>query len=303
MPQAISGPVGPWTDHVVIRKGGNKADDVRAVQELLSRASMLTGDPKLNPGPINGEIPRGTETKSATLEAIGVFQADLVKRGVLRGVDRRVDEGGTTWSELVEFVEVDQPQGPPFLIQYQGKVVPFFTQFDKAWGGNKLGKKKTLGQAGCAITSIAMILKFYGREIDPGSLDEHLDANNGYSGDNVYWAKAFEAGEVAGKPTLKLTDHQFKSTKQFDAKVHERLGRHWPTLAHIDYGQDAGLRGDHWVVIVGSTPGGDFIINDPGTSRGNGAGNPWNRTTILQQSRRKGGLNLVRLCLFDVQGA
>lgn len=295
MALSISAPVGAWEDPVVMGKHGNRRDDVIAVQTLLTRAAQSTGNGLLDPHGIDGAIAHAPK-QSNTLEALGRFQKRFLAKP-----DRRVDVAGRTWEELKKY---DDPKlgdgaGAAQLATYEGQVVPFFTQFDSAWGQRKLSTK-SLKSKGCAVTSIAMILKFFGRDMDPGKLDEHLDEHSGYSGNNVIWATALKAGEAVGKPKLKISQSHFTDAARFSEVLSERLGKNWPTLAHVDYGNDAGTTGDHWVVVVGRTAAGRFIINDPGTSEGNGAANPQQQVTILGESTRKGGLNLVRLCLFDV---
>lgn len=304
MALSISAPVGAWEDPIVKQKGGNKKADIIAVQTLLTKAAAKTGNQAFKPVKIDGGIARAPKT-SNTLEALYHFQKQFLPQP-----DRRVDVGGRTWRELQKYDDgapvaggdsgLSTAIGPPQLITYNGQRVPFFTQFDATWGTRKLGSNKTLSAAGCAITSIAMILKYYGRDMDPKKLDEYLDDHNGYSGDNVVWATALKAGEVAGKPKLTLTNAFFSDSAQFATVLAQRIAKNWPTLAHLDYGSDVNVTGDHWVVVVGRNANGNFIINDPGTSQGNGAANPGQKITIIGESTRKSGLNLVRLCLFDV---
>lgn len=70
--------------------------------------------------------------------------------------------------------------------------VPFYSQKDSQWASQKLGTSNlTMGGYGCAVTSMAMELKFRGADVDPGKLNQWLTANGGYSSGNlVDWAKA-----------------------------------------------------------------------------------------------------------------
>src|SRR6202050_4074271 len=72
--------------------------------------------------------------------------------------------------------------------------VPVFTQDDPRWTLELLGPTfDTVGQAGCAVTSAAMVLSAYGVDTDPDRLNQYLTTHNGYTDDGwVYWEKAAE---------------------------------------------------------------------------------------------------------------
>lgn len=92
--------------------------------------------------------------------------------------------------------------------------IPFFSQKDGRWSGQRLGTGNgTIGSHGCAVTSMAMILRYRGADVDPGKLNVWLTANQGYSnGDLIRWDKAGGYGNAcwlgyAGAGSIKsLTD-------------------------------------------------------------------------------------------------
>jgi hypothetical protein len=48
-----------------------------------------------------------------------------------------------------------------------------------------------MAEAGCAVCSAAMVLAFYGQDIDPGRLNAFLSDNGGYTPEGwLYWEKA-----------------------------------------------------------------------------------------------------------------
>ena len=48
-----------------------------------------------------------------------------------------------------------------------------------------------MGEEGCAVSSAAMVLAFYGQDIDPGRLNAFLSDNGGYTPQGwLYWEKA-----------------------------------------------------------------------------------------------------------------
>ena len=70
--------------------------------------------------------------------------------------------------------------------------IPFFSQRDSAWSGQKMnGTTTTLDDKGCATTSMAMLLRFRGADVDPGKLNTWLNSNSGYDGSlQIRWDKA-----------------------------------------------------------------------------------------------------------------
>jgi len=148
--------------------------------------------------------------------------------------------------------------GLPFPIERVIDVPQFF-QADPNWSHDSLGDSPgTLGGEGCAVTSAAMVLKFYGMDVDPGRLNRFLKLGEGYEGRGwIRWevAALFSPGKVE--------------------KAYEDL----PSYGLIDWNLLMGnpvivrLRLPdgitHFVVIVGKR-GADYLIRDP-AGRGRGA--------------------------------
>ena len=107
MPLSLSAPVGDGAP--------NRAADVAAVQRALQRASDLTLDPRVHPGPADGLCGDGTEG------AIERFQRRL---GFYRP-DARVDPGGTTLRRLDALLAIGEadltfPFRRPSAFPYEG---------------------------------------------------------------------------------------------------------------------------------------------------------------------------------------
>ncbi|NLE03073.1 MAG: hypothetical protein GX640_24645, partial [Fibrobacter sp.] len=181
------------------------------------------------------------------------------------------------------------------FVMRNGKGVPHFVQSDSRWGSRTLGTGSSISAQGCAISCIAMFLKFYGRDVTPGTLDEYLDTHQGYVGNSVVFATALKCGEAESL----MISYGGKLTVNFDSIISQRIGNNMPTVARVDYGTDADENYNHFVVIVGITSDGDYIINDPGTRLGNGAENP-NNDNIISKTTRKNGYKLVAVDIFDV---
>src|ERR1700732_3749606 len=69
-----------------------------------------------------------------------------------------------------------------------------FAQGDPRWADDELGPApSTMGEEGCAVSSAAMVLAFYGQDVDPGRLNAFLSSNGGYTPQGwLYWEKAAE---------------------------------------------------------------------------------------------------------------
>jgi hypothetical protein len=70
--------------------------------------------------------------------------------------------------------------------------VPQFYQTDEPWDAARLGScAPSVGSSGCAVTSLAMVFKYFGVETDPGALNTWLREHHGYaSGCLIYWPSA-----------------------------------------------------------------------------------------------------------------
>ncbi|WP_054033126.1 C39 family peptidase [Desulfatitalea tepidiphila] len=174
--------------------------------------------------------------------------------------------------------------------------VPHYSQGDPRWAQRILGKQSSIARQGCAITCIAMVLRSYGRHVTPESLDEFLDRENGYSGDSVVWHIAGQCGQTA-RNKLKYSNKQGKENT-LHAHLAKRVQQNRPTLVRVDYLVDPDIRYNHFVVCVGMTPQGEFIMNDPATRLGDGyiSGGDEN---IIQKTPRKSGYRIVQLDWYD----
>ncbi len=135
--------------------------------------------------------------------------------------------------------------------------VPPFRQGDPRWHDDHLGNTAdTLAETGCALTCAAMVLKFYGAQTDPRSLNAYLTARGGYVGAGyIVWEKAAKVGWNVKKayenlPSYWRIDHQLMKGNPVIARIHLPGGSM------------------HFVVIAGKR-GFDYLILDPGAG--------WNR--------------------------
>ncbi len=173
--------------------------------------------------------------------------------------------------------------------------VSHFSQGDPRWGSRTLGRSSSISKQGCAISCIAMILRFYGRDVNPGSLDAFLDENGGYSGNSVRWT---DAGKFNRNGGGKLNYFRKKGQEsELRSMLVDRVAANRPTMIRVDYGIDSDLTYNHFVVCVGLTADGHILMNDPATRMGDGYDHP--DLNILEKTDRKRGYQLVQLDYYD----
>lgn len=138
--------------------------------------------------------------------------------------------------------------------------VPMFRQGDERWGDRTLGNSSNLRAKGCAVVASAMALSaITNKEIRPDLLDAHLDAANGYSGNNLRWEKA---AQFAGAYHQR---HHSVDLRRLDDELNARR----PVVLGVDYKNDGGI--DHWITVKAKakdSKGNDvYIANDPATGQ------------------------------------
>lgn len=134
--------------------------------------------------------------------------------------------------------QLDERHRPP--LSREG--VPLLKQGDPRWAKRVLEAKKTIKQAGCAITCAAMVLsKLSGKNVSPIDLDRYFDEQKAYKDDGLNWniAAAFVGADCDYKYDLSGVDQELAA------------GR--PVVCGVDYkrGSNGGAGGtDHWIVLL-----------------------------------------------------
>jgi PKD repeat protein len=131
-----------------------------------------------------------------------------------------------------------------------------FGQGDPPWATNTYDSSGTNIQArGCAVSCLAMALKFAGINTDPGSLNQMMISSNDFVGkNNVNWDAATR--DASGS-TL-----EFHGYRTSDAQyLNQKLSQGFPVIVgvNINSNGDAG----HFVLVTGKQNG-QFAIKDPG---------------------------------------
>ncbi|HZD59252.1 MAG TPA: C39 family peptidase [Anaerolineae bacterium] len=130
--------------------------------------------------------------------------------------------------------------------------VPFFLQNDDRWAEEEIGDSGCrMGSEGCVITSVAMLINYYGIDTDPKRLNKYLSQNGGYTEEGrIYWNKVceFSNGKVkltyVGPGSYDIIDEHIRSGNPVIVKIY--IYKVIP----------------HWVLIVGKE-GQEYFINDP----------------------------------------
>src|ERR1700677_4849326 len=134
-----------------------------------------------------------------------------------------------------------------------------FAQADARWAADELGPaSSTMGEEGCAVSSAAMVLAFYGQDVDPGRLNAFLTNCGGYTPEGwLYWEKAadFHPG---------LVRHAYEDLPSYFL-IDSNLERGNPVIVRIHLANGV----THFVVIAGKD-GFDYLIQDPASGGVNG---------------------------------
>jgi hypothetical protein len=136
--------------------------------------------------------------------------------------------------------------------------VPGYRQNDGRWGRDRLGPSDgTLGKEGCAVSSVAMVLGFYGVDTDPKRLNEYLGRSGGYTRQGwIYWERAAEIAPGKVRHVYEdLPSHRL---------VDWNLMRGNPVIVRVR------LRGGTHFVVIAGKQGLDYLIRDPGAGAAKG---------------------------------
>jgi hypothetical protein len=166
--------------------------------------------------------------------------------------------GFALWNSWDRKQHIEPRGGLPFVKRVE-LPVPQFRQNDPKWGKNMLGPTdETIGGVGCAISSAAMVLSFYGVDTDPQRLNQYLTANEGYTEQGwVYWEKAAELAPAKVKHVYEdLPSYRLIDTNLLNGN---------PVIVRLRY--ENGVT--HFVVIAGKD-GFDYLTRDPGRGASKG---------------------------------
>jgi len=145
--------------------------------------------------------------------------------------------------------ETGMPLGDEIEYNSTSPLWTLFKQCDSRWSGNRLGTcSLTICQAGCAMSSVAMMLATKGVDTNPAALNTWLINNGGYvDGCDIIWSKA----DAYGKTTFQAIETAAESD------ICAGLAANHGIIANV-------RGGSHWVLLTGCKGGGVYTVNDPG---------------------------------------
>lgn len=124
----------------------------------------------------------------------------------------------------------------------------YFSQRDPQWGSKKIGNSNsTIENYGCALAAVSMVLKYYGANVDPGTMAKQKI----YYYDLIKWPGTWP-------PSIDLAssiNHGNISWNTIDSEI----AKGHPVIVYI--GKTNG-RGGHYVVIHNKDKK-DYIVHDP----------------------------------------
>jgi hypothetical protein len=130
--------------------------------------------------------------------------------------------------------------------------VPAFAQDDPRWASQLLGPTTdTLGDEGCTLTSVVMVLNFYGIETDPSRLNRYLTTHFGYDEEGLL---SFRQVCAFAPQHIRLA---YQGPPSYQALDEDLLARH-PVILQLTRRDGA----THFVVIAGKE-GLDYLVRDP----------------------------------------
>jgi len=182
---------------------------------------------------------RGEESKYQQMLA----NIETQKKSLLGDLNRLRQLKATELAHLKELQEK-----PPS--QYWASTNWYYQQNDSRWAKTTIGiSDSRLEDYGCAITSVAMILKYYGTSITPGQLAKESI----YAGDLIYWPRKWESIYCMNCPPPHVSSFDW-------FRLDRELGAGYPVIVFVRAdGRGAG----HYVVVHHKTGDGRYVVHDP----------------------------------------
>lgn len=136
-----------------------------------------------------------------------------------------------------------------------------YSQNDPAWRYKTLGNRGTIGDYGCLLTCVAMVVTYFGHEETPATLDDHLIQSNGFANGNLFvWGAIPNIyKDIAYQGQTQTPDALSQGQMQ---KIKDALDKGFPVILQIDTVPATAAFDEHWILAIGYD-GDDFIVQDP----------------------------------------
>jgi hypothetical protein len=216
-------------------------------------APVTAPEPVTGPSPPPEDLPMGALRPPRRFPRLAILLGAVAALLLLAGV-----AGWQFWSGW-NAQGVLEPRGGLYFVRRTTLEVPSFRQGDPRWREDFLGPTDgTLGAEGCAVSSAAMVLSYYGVDTDPQRLNTFLSEREGYTPQGwIYWEKAAEL--APGK-----VRHAYEDLGSYRL-LDENLWRGNPVIVKLRLQSGT----THFVVVAGKD-GFEYLTQDPGAGAARG---------------------------------
>jgi peptidoglycan hydrolase-like protein with peptidoglycan-binding domain len=243
-------------------KKGMKSDDVMLLQGALREAGVKVAH--------DGDF--GGKTEAAVLQFQKAQHPRLKETGIADAAtwDALKKAAPKAFAPAAQASKVEAPKvAAPATQTADG--TPIFKQSDARWGTTLLGpsKTRTLGQAGCLVSSISMSLsKQLGREVHPDEVNKVMLKGGGFLDTSVSYEAASKAIKAEYGVDIPMFDRSDRAGVMKGADIatfiddEMKAGR--TAILHVDTDPTTNTDPNHYV-LVNRKEGNEYVVLDPGT--------------------------------------
>jgi hypothetical protein len=124
----------------------------------------------------------------------------------------------------------------------------YFSQRDSRWGDQHIGFSNTaMKNYGCAVTAVAMVLRYHGADIDPGTLAQQPI----FYHDLIVWPEQWKGIQLVSSHTHGNIDWDV---------VDREIKNKNPVIVFV---KSTKRGAGHYVVIHGKDKNGEYVVHDP----------------------------------------
>ena len=191
----------------------------------------------------------------------------------------RIGEGQWVSGSYMQIITTP-PVEPPPVVAIPVMTVPAFSQKDDRWKNDPVGTStSTMGEKGCAVSCLAAVAAFLGKNTNPGQLNRDLVNKDGYESDILLIWDAIT--KIYPDITVDWDNFIKDSALVTEAGIDAVLVSRRLVIAQVDHNPSTTSLEPHWVVIKGKNSNG-YVIMDT-----------WDGATVDLKSRYEEVLRMV----------
>jgi len=216
----------------------NKKEELEELKDQLGGQKQSLGYQRRTKDSLLQDT-RGEESKYQKLLA----NIEAQKKSLLGDINRLRQQKAQELARLKELQEK-----PPS--KYWASTSWYYAQDDPRWTRTTIGSSNSeMGDYGCAITAVAMVLNYHKEGITPGQLAKEKI----YAWDLIYWPRKWNSVQCQNCPPAHVSTFDW-------FKLDRELGAGYPVVVFIR----ANSRGaGHYVVVHHKTDDGRYVVHDP----------------------------------------